>query len=74
MEVILNGQTVLVRRIVDIPGEKTVRVFLPEIGSVDLWEDEAYDEKGDWTYKDVENRLTEVFAAPRSLDEGGNAL
>ncbi len=68
MEVILNGQTVSVRRIVDLPDEKRVRAFMPEIASVELWEADAYDEKGAWTYKDVTNRIVEL------LDEGGNAL
>ena len=67
MELTLNGQLVTVRRIVDLPDERLVRAFMPEIGSVELWEADAYDEKGDWTYEDVTNRIVEL------LDEGGNA-
>ncbi len=67
MELTLNGQLVTVRLFVDLPDERLVRAFMPEIGSVELWEADAYDEKGDWTYKDVTNRIVEL------LDEGGNA-
>jgi len=64
MQVEFNGQVFIVRRIVDLPEQRVVRAFVSGIVVV-LWEGEAYDTLGDWTYNDVVSRLVE-------LSQGGN--
>lgn len=51
-----------INRMVDLPKEKIVRVFLDELNSpIVLWENESYNEIGNWTNEDVSNKLKELF-------------
>lgn len=52
-----------IQRMVDLPNEKIVRVFIEElIEPVILWSGDDYDEIGQWTDADVEARLVELFS------------
>jgi hypothetical protein len=55
--------TLTVSRIVDLPKKKVVRAFIEELDEpVVLWEGAAYDAIGQWTYSNVEARLTELYS------------
>ena len=55
---------VTIKRMVDLPEEKIVRVFIKELNSpMILWEGDAYDAIGDWTNVDVEARVNELLGA-----------
>jgi hypothetical protein len=57
--------TITVNRMVDIPTQKIVRVFIEELPEpVTLWEGAAYDAIGQWSDTDVTNRLNELYNAP----------
>ena len=52
-----------VMRMVDLPNEKKVRVFVKELREpITLWEGEAYDVIGQWTDSDVQAKLTELYS------------
>lgn len=54
--------TLTVNRMIDVPGEKKVFVFLEELRQpVLLWEGDAYDAIGDWTNANVDARLKEIY-------------
>lgn len=51
-----------VRRMIDIPGVKIIRVATAELPKpIILWQDAAYDAIGQWTDTDVVNRLKELY-------------
>ena len=53
-----------VNRVVDLPMQKMVRVFVEELDEpVVLWEGVAYDAAGQWTDADVVARLTALYNA-----------
>jgi hypothetical protein len=53
-----------VNRVVDLPKQKMVRVFVEELDEpVTLWEGAAYDAAGQWTDTDVIVRLTALYNA-----------
>jgi hypothetical protein len=53
-----------VNRVVDLPKQKMVRVFVEELDEpVVLWEGVAYDAAGQWTDADVVARLTALYNA-----------
>lgn len=53
-----------VNRVVDLPKQKVVRVFIEELDEpVTLWEGAAYDAAGQWTDADVIARLTALYNA-----------
>ena len=52
-----------VNRVVDLPKQKMVRVFIDELDeAIVIWEGAAYDAAGQWTDSDVEARLTELYS------------
>lgn len=54
--------TLTVNRMVDLPGQKTVKVFIAELPTpVTLWEGDAYDAIGQWSDQDVIDRLNELY-------------
>jgi hypothetical protein len=53
-----------INRVVDIPKQKMVRVFVEELDEpVVLWEGAAYEAAGQWTDADVIARLTALYNA-----------
>ncbi len=53
-----------VNRVVDLPKQKMVRVFVEEIDeAIVIWEGAAYDAAGQWTDADVAARLNELYNA-----------
>lgn len=51
-----------VERMVDLPKEKKVFVFVDELRDRTLlWEGAAYDSIGQWTDSDVQARLLEIY-------------
>jgi hypothetical protein len=51
-----------VNRVVDLPKQKIVRVFVEEIDeAIVIWEGAAYDAAGQWTDADVAARLNELY-------------
>jgi hypothetical protein len=51
-----------VNRVVDLPKQKMVRVFVEEIDeAIVIWEGAAYDAAGQWTDADVAARLNELY-------------
>lgn len=52
-----------VMRMVDLPNEKKVRVFIKELREpITLWEGDEYDAIGQWTDSDVQTKLTELYS------------
>jgi hypothetical protein len=52
-----------VMRMVDLPNEKKVRVFIKELREpITLWEGDEYDAIGQWTDSDVQAKLTELYS------------
>ena len=55
--------TITVQRVVDLPKQKTVKVFITELDEpVVLWEGDAYDAAGQWTDADVIAKLTQLYS------------
>lgn len=55
--------TLTIKRMVDLPEEKIVRVFIAELPHpVILWEGAAYDAIGQWTDAMVSARLLVLYA------------
>jgi hypothetical protein len=55
--------TITVQRVVDLPKQKTVKVFITELDEpVVLWEGDAYDAAGQWTDADVIAKLTQMYS------------
>jgi hypothetical protein len=53
-----------VNRVVDLPKQKIVRVFVEELDeAIVIWEGAAYDAAGQWTDADVADRLNELYNA-----------
>jgi len=51
-----------VNRVVDLPKQKMVRVFIDELDeAIVIWEGAAYDAAGQWTDADVAVRLNELY-------------
>jgi hypothetical protein len=65
---IILAQTITVTkltilRLVDIPEEKIVRVFVRELPDpIVLWSGSEYDAIGQWTDSDVETRIQALYA------------
>ncbi len=56
--------TLTIDRIVDLPQEKTVKIFIRELREfITLWEGGDYDTIGQWTNTDVEAKLNILFSA-----------
>jgi hypothetical protein len=54
--------TLTVNRMVDLPNQKIVKVFISELPTpVTLWEGDAYDTIGQWTDQDIIDRLNELY-------------
>ena len=54
---------VTVERIVDLPKQKKVRAFVSELNApLTLWEDEAYDQIGQWSDTQAEARILELLS------------
>jgi hypothetical protein len=52
-----------VMRMVDLPAQKKVKVFVKELKEpVTLWEGAEYDSIGQWTDSDVQAKLTELYS------------
>lgn len=52
-----------IQRMVDLPEKKEVRVFVKEIKEpIVLWSGTDYDEIGQWTDADVQQKLVELFS------------
>lgn len=61
----VNSKTINVIQLMDLPVEKKVIAHtFSQIGSIILWEGEAYDAIGDWTNQDVIDRIKELFTEP----------
>jgi hypothetical protein len=55
--------TLTVMRMVDLPAQKKVKVFVKELKEpVTLWEGAEYDSIGQWTDSDVQAKLTELYS------------
>lgn len=55
--------TITVQRVVDLPKQKVVKVFIAELDEpVILWEGAAYDDAGQWTDADVLSKLTQLYS------------
>ena len=53
-----------VNRVVDLPKQKMVRVFIDELDeAIVIWEGAAYDAAGQWTDADVAARLNAIYNA-----------
>lgn len=52
---------ITVLRHIDSPSTKTVLAITKELGQILLWEGEDYDEIGQWTDADVENKIKELY-------------
>ena len=58
----ISLSTLTIERMVDLPNEKMVFVFIKELGKkITLWEGDDYDAIGQWTDTDVQNRILELF-------------
>jgi hypothetical protein len=54
--------TITISRMIDIPKQKIVRVFIEELDNpILLWEGEEYDNIGQWTDEDVIEKLNELY-------------
>ncbi len=51
---------IAINKIIDEPSNKRV-LALTNIGEVELWVNEEYDNIGQWTNDDVEKRIKEIF-------------
>lgn len=62
-EYTISTPALTITKIEDLPNERKVIAYTdhPEARSILLWEAEAYDEIGQWTDTDVENRLKEIY-------------
>jgi len=54
-------QEITIFRIIDMLFEKKVVVLTHELGDIVLWEGEAYDSIGQWTDKDVSERIKLLY-------------
>jgi len=53
-----------INRMVDLPAQKKVVVFVKEIPKpIVLWEGDAYDAAGQWSDTDVATRLQQIYGA-----------
>jgi hypothetical protein len=65
----VNSKTIKIIQLVDLPiDKKVIAQTYSQIGSIVLWEGEAYDAIGDWTNQDVIDRVKEMFTEPAQLD------
>lgn len=53
--------SITVEALIDNPINKTVKAYLAEGASLELWSGDGYDSIGQWTDSDVEKRLKEIF-------------
>lgn len=57
-----NITKLTVNRIVDLPRQKIVKCFCEELDEpVIIWQDDSYDEIGQWSDADVQSRLHQIF-------------
>jgi len=47
--------------IVDIPSMKSVKATTLELGAIDLWDKDEYDNIGQWTDQDVITRIKSLY-------------
>lgn len=57
--VTITGMTIL--RMIDLPVDKTVKVFTDKVGFITLWSGDEYDAVGQWTDTDVVNRIKQLY-------------
>ena len=62
-EYVISTPSLTITKIEDLPNERKVIAYTDhsEARSILLWEEDAYDEIGQWTDSDVENRLKEIY-------------
>ena len=61
-EKIIKLNKLTVNRVVDFPSKKVAKCFIEELANpITLWEGVDYDNAGQWTDSDVEDRLLELF-------------
>jgi hypothetical protein len=55
--------TITVQRVVDLPKQKVVKVFISELDEpITLWQGAEYDAAGQWTDSDVVAKLTQLYS------------
>lgn len=62
-EYIISTQSLNITKIEDLPVERKVIAYTDhqEARIIVLWEEDVYDEIGQWTDEDVANRLKEIY-------------
>jgi hypothetical protein len=60
-EVKITIEELIVSEIIDSPEMKEVKAIIDRLGIITLWQGEAYDKIGQWTDKDVESKLLELY-------------
>lgn len=51
-----------INRMVDLPKERIVRIFIDELNDpIVLWEGDAYDNIGNWTNDDIDAKLKDLY-------------
>jgi len=61
-EKITTINSIQVTNVLDDPINKKVLASTKEVGNLILWEGAAYDEIGQWTDTDVQNRILEIYS------------
>jgi hypothetical protein len=59
----LKTKKILIAKIIDNPGSKTVAVMTHKNKLYVLWKGDAYDAIGNWTNEQVESRVRELVLA-----------
>ena len=61
----LDAGDIEIRRIVDVPGEKRVSVFIDDLGQIDLAElsGDNYDNPAEWTNASLKTAVANYIAA-----------
>jgi len=57
----LSVSEIEIEYFVDSPSEKIVEAYTKQIGTIVLWEGDAYDAIGDWTNADVEAKIKDIY-------------
>lgn len=58
---VINTDKLVINRIVDSPRRRKLSVVVEGLGEIELWKDEEYDNKGNWTYSDIELKLKNLY-------------
>jgi hypothetical protein len=53
--------SITIKSMIDDPIKKQVMVKTAELGNFILWQDDQYDQIGQWTDQDVINRIKEIY-------------